>query len=130
MSTDLDELIIDCRAAVGEDRPQAVLREVLRRAVSRPAELMEALLPATRQQSVVVHVADDLTILQVVNAPGFTLHPHNHGLWSAYAFVNGQILVLAGGQQKSSPLGVFRAWSSGVLLFVIGLRACGSCRLR
>jgi len=89
MSTDLDELIIDCRAAVREDKPQAALREVLRRAVSRPAEVMEAL-PATRQQSVVVHVADDLTILQVVNAPGFTLYPHNHGSWSACAFYGGR----------------------------------------
>lgn len=40
MTTDLDQLIIDCRAALGEDRPQAALREVLRRAVSRPADLM------------------------------------------------------------------------------------------
>lgn len=36
MKTDLDQLIIDCRAALGEDKPQAALREVLRRAVSRP----------------------------------------------------------------------------------------------
>ena len=89
MKTDLDQLIIDCRAALGEDRPQAALREVLRRAVSRPADLMEAL-PAPRQQGVAVHVADDLTILQVVNAPGFTVFPHDHGMWSASAFYGGR----------------------------------------
>ena len=89
MKTDLDQLIIDCRAALGEDKPQAALREVLRRAVFRPADLMEAL-PAPRQQGVAVHVADDLTILQVVNAPGFTLYPHNHGLWTACALYGGR----------------------------------------
>lgn len=89
MTADLDQLIIDCRAALGEDKPQAAMREVLHRAVSRPSDLMEAL-PADRQQSVVVHVADDLTILQVVNAPGFALYPHDHGSWSACAFYGGR----------------------------------------
>ena len=89
MMTDLDQLIIDCRAALGEDKPQAAVREVLTRAVSRPADLMEAL-PAPRQQSVVVHVADDLTILQIVNEPGFALYPHDHGSWSACAFYGGR----------------------------------------
>ena len=89
MTIDLDQLVIDCRAALGEDRPQAALREVLRRAVSRPGDLMEAL-PAPHQQSVVVHAADDLTILQVVNAPGVALYPHDHGSWSACAFYGGR----------------------------------------
>src|SRR4051812_8692497 len=88
MKTDLDQLIIDCHAALGEDKPQAALRAVLQRAVARPSDLMEAL-PALRQQSVVVHVADDLTILQIVNEPGFTLYPHDHGSWSACAFYGG-----------------------------------------
>jgi predicted metal-dependent enzyme (double-stranded beta helix superfamily) len=89
MKTDLDQLIIDCRTALGEDRPQAALREVLQRAVSRPAGLMDVL-PAPHQQSVVVHVAEDLTILQVVNEPGFSLYPHDHGSWSACAFYGGR----------------------------------------
>lgn len=89
MKTDLDQLIVDCHGALTDDKPQGALREVLQRVVSRPAALMEAL-PAPRQQSVVVHVADDLTILQVVNEPGFTLYPHDHGSWSACAFYGGR----------------------------------------
>ena len=89
MKADLDQLINDCRAALAENQPRAALREVLQRAVARPADLLEAL-PAPRQQSVVVHVADDLTILQVVNEPGFTLYPHDHGSWSACAFYAGR----------------------------------------
>jgi predicted metal-dependent enzyme (double-stranded beta helix superfamily) len=89
MRIDLDQLVVDCRAALREDRPQAALRDVLQRAASRPADLLEAL-PAARQQGVAVHVADDLTILQVVNAAGFALYPHNHGSWSACAFYSGR----------------------------------------
>ena len=89
MKTDLDQLIIDCRAALNEDKPQAAMREVLQRAVCRPSDLMDAL-PAARQQCAVVHAADDLTILQVVNEPGFTLYPHDHGSWSACAFYGGR----------------------------------------
>ena len=66
MKADLDQLVIDCRATLGDTKARAALREVLERAVSRPADLMEAL-PAPSQQGVVVHVSDDLTILQVVN---------------------------------------------------------------
>ena len=76
MSTDLDQLIIDCRAALGEHAPQAAMREVLQRVVSRPSQLLDAP-PAPQQQSIAVHVADDLTILQVVSAPGFSLYPHD-----------------------------------------------------
>jgi predicted metal-dependent enzyme (double-stranded beta helix superfamily) len=78
MTTDLDQLIIDCQAALGEDRPQAALKEVLEREVSRRSDLLAAL-PADHQQSVPVHVSDDLTILQIVNAPGFAFLPHDHG---------------------------------------------------
>ncbi len=72
-----------------EDRPRAARREVLRRAVSRPADLQSAL-PAAQQQSIPVHVSDELTILQVVNAPGFALFPHDHGFWSACAYYAGR----------------------------------------
>jgi predicted metal-dependent enzyme (double-stranded beta helix superfamily) len=89
VTIDLDQLITDCRAALVEDRPQAALREVLQRAVSRPADLLAAL-PADQQQSIPVHVSDELTILQVVNAPGFAFLPHDHGSWSACAYYAGR----------------------------------------
>lgn len=61
----------------------------LERAVSRPSDLLAAL-PAERQQSVLVHVSDELTILQIVNAPGFAFLPHDHGSWSACAYYAGR----------------------------------------
>ena len=89
MTIDLDHLITECQSALTEDRPQAALREVLRRAVSRPTDLL-ALLPADQQQSIPVHVSDELTILQIVNAPGFAFLPHDHGSWSACAYYAGR----------------------------------------
>jgi predicted metal-dependent enzyme (double-stranded beta helix superfamily) len=89
MTIDLDQLVADCQQALGEDRPQGALKEVLQRAVSRPADLLAAL-PADQQQSIPVHVSDELTILQVVNAPGFVYLPHDHGSWSACAYYAGR----------------------------------------
>jgi predicted metal-dependent enzyme (double-stranded beta helix superfamily) len=89
VTTDLDQLIADCQSALGEDRPQAALKDVLQRAVSHPSALLAAL-PADQQQSIPVHVSDELTILQVVNAPGFAFLPHDHGSWSACAYYAGR----------------------------------------
>lgn len=89
MTVDLDQLVVDCKAALREDRPQAALREVLKRAVSRPSDLLDAL-PAPAQSSQVVHVDDELTIMQLVNEPGFVYLPHDHGVWSACAFYAGR----------------------------------------
>lgn len=89
MTIDLDQLVIDCKAAVREAHPQAAVREVLQRALSRPSDLLDAL-PAPKQSSLVVHVDDELTIMQVVNEPGFVYLPHDHGLWSACAFYAGR----------------------------------------
>lgn len=89
MTTDLDQLIADCRDALAQDRPQSALKEVLERTVARPADLLAAL-PADRQQSIPIHVSDELTILQIVNAPGFAFLPHDHGSWSACAYYAGR----------------------------------------
>lgn len=40
---DLDQLVIDCRAALRETSPQQAMREVLQRAVSRPSDVLDAL---------------------------------------------------------------------------------------
>lgn len=89
MRADLDQLVVDCRAALTEREPKSAMREVLTRAVSDATGLGEAL-PADQQQMVVVHLSDDLSILQIVNEPGFVFHPHDHGSWSACAFYAGR----------------------------------------
>lgn len=89
MTADLDQLVVDCQAALAEPRPQPALKEVLDRLVRRRSDLLEAL-PAPRQQMTVIHVSSHLTIFQLVNAPGFAFHAHDHGCWSAVAFYSGR----------------------------------------
>lgn len=89
MKADLDQLVADCQAALGDASPQKAMREVLQRAVSAPAALLAAL-PADKQSCVVVHASDDLTVMQLVNEPGFVYLPHEHGSWSACAFYAGR----------------------------------------
>ena len=86
---DLDELIVQCRRAIGEDQPRLAVQEVLERTVSAPGEVATAL-PATQAEIVPLYVADDLSILKVVWAPGMRIWPHNHLMWAAIALYGGQ----------------------------------------
>ena len=65
------------------------MQEVLERAVRNPAEVAAAL-PATRAEIVPLHVQDDLTVLNVVWAPGMRIWPHNHLMWADIALYGGQ----------------------------------------
>ena len=95
MSTSLtltpDDLVEDCKAAIGEARPYAAVREVLeRRLGDRGArDAVERALPATRAGIVPLHRADDLTVLQVVWGPGMRLYPHDHRMWAAIGIYAG-----------------------------------------
>ena len=62
------------------------MQELLERAVVDPAEVAAAL-PATRAEIVPLHVQDDLTVLNVVWAPGMRIWPHNHLMWADIALV-------------------------------------------
>ncbi|HET7490191.1 MAG TPA: hypothetical protein VFJ85_19865 [Acidimicrobiales bacterium] len=89
MRLDLDQLVVDCQRAIAETDPRAAVREVLERAIRDPAAV-DAALPAGRQQMTLLHVSDDLTIFQAVNAPSFSFKPHDHGCWSAVALYAGR----------------------------------------
>jgi hypothetical protein len=78
MSLEVDQLIADCQVALAEDRPQQAVREVLERAV-RTTGQYELALAFPRQQMTVLHVSEELTMFQLVNAPGFVFPPHTTG---------------------------------------------------
>lgn len=86
---DLDDFIRDCVAARAEPEPRLAIREVLARAVSEPPEVARRL-PAERAEIERLHVADDLTIIKVVWAPGMSIFPHDHRMWAAIAIYGGQ----------------------------------------
>jgi predicted metal-dependent enzyme (double-stranded beta helix superfamily) len=84
---EVDALIEDCRAAIAEAEPRLAVKEVLTRAVADPA-LADAL-PPSRAEVVPLHVADDLTVLKVVWAPGMRIGPHDHRMWAAIGVYTG-----------------------------------------
>ena len=86
---DIDELIEQCQHASREVERRLAVQEVLERAVRRPDEVAAAL-PATKVEIVPLHVADDLSVLKVVWAPGMRISPHNHLMWAAIALYGGQ----------------------------------------
>jgi predicted metal-dependent enzyme (double-stranded beta helix superfamily) len=85
---DLDAFLAECQTAVHGDDPLLAIREVLERAVAEPRSVADAL-PATRAELVRLHVADDLTVLKAVWAPGMQIRAHNHLMWAAIALYQG-----------------------------------------
>jgi predicted metal-dependent enzyme (double-stranded beta helix superfamily) len=86
---DLDDLLTECRAAVGETEPRVAVRETLTRALTRPRDVASALRPEDGGITL-LHHAPDLTVIHIVWAPGMDLYPHNHHMWAAIGIYAGQ----------------------------------------
>ena len=93
MSTtfDVDTFVGECKEAVGEDRPHAAVRDVLDRHLGSGSsrQAVTRALPPEHAGIVPLHVADDLTVLQVVWGPGMRLYPHDHRMWAAIGIYEG-----------------------------------------
>jgi predicted metal-dependent enzyme (double-stranded beta helix superfamily) len=89
MSFDLDRLVADLRAALGERSRQA-LREVVARAVAEPAALLERIGAPDKAAVQVLHQAPDLTVLNVVWAPKQVTFPHDHRMGAVIGMYGGR----------------------------------------
>ena len=87
---DLERLIADCRAAHEQDRSHKAIREVLARALERPAEVLQAVGEPTRAGIRKLHHSPQLTILNVVWAPHMSIFPHNHRMWAVIGIYTGR----------------------------------------
>ena len=87
---DLDQFIADCRAALAADPSHKVVREVVARAVSEPAAVLDALGEPRRAGLHKLYRSVDLTILNVVWAPMMTIVPHNHHMWAVIGIYTGR----------------------------------------
>jgi predicted metal-dependent enzyme (double-stranded beta helix superfamily) len=86
---DVDELVAEAKAAVGEDEPRGAVRELLERTMSTPTEVGDVLQP--RQGGLdLLYVSDELTVLHVIWAPGMRLFPHDHQMWANIGIYAGQ----------------------------------------
>jgi predicted metal-dependent enzyme (double-stranded beta helix superfamily) len=86
---DIDAFLAECQQARSETEPRRATREVLSRALARPAELADALRP-TEGGITLLHHEPDLTVIHVVWAPGMRLFPHDHRMWAAIGIYAGQ----------------------------------------
>ena len=75
---DVQRFIEQCQGALKETDASAAIREILERTVSKPAEVLAGLGEPDRATVQKLHVADDLTILNVIWGPHMTIMPHNH----------------------------------------------------
>jgi predicted metal-dependent enzyme (double-stranded beta helix superfamily) len=87
---DLDQFIVDCRAAIAADKSHRLVREMVARAVSDPGAVLARLGEPTRAMVQTLHRSDGLTILNVVWAPYMTLMPHNHNMWAVIGIYIGR----------------------------------------
>ena len=87
---DLDQFVLDCRAALQADSSQKNVREIVARAVSDCSRVLRALGEPQRAEMQILHRSDDLTILNVIWAPYMTLLPHNHQMWAVIGIYSGR----------------------------------------
>tara|TARA_R110002167_G_scaffold352892_1_gene565935 strand:+ start:84 stop:617 length:534 start_codon:yes stop_codon:yes gene_type:complete len=87
---DLDRFVEDCRAAVSADPTHETVQDVVARAFSDPADVLAGVGEPTAGGIVPLHVADALTILNVIWKPGMTLMPHNHEMWAVIGVYGGR----------------------------------------
>jgi len=90
MSFELDQLISDCGAAVKEHAPIKAVREIVARAVSDPNAVLDVLGVPTKGEVQRLHVSDELTVINVIWAPGMMIMPHNHNMWAVIGVYGGR----------------------------------------
>jgi predicted metal-dependent enzyme (double-stranded beta helix superfamily) len=107
---DLERLVADCRAALKEHSPQSATKEIVARAMAHPADVERALGTPQEGKLVTLYHAPDLTILNLIWAPGMSIYPHDHRMWAVIGLYGGrednvfyrrstQGLVKTGGKQ-------------------------------
>ncbi len=86
---EVEQLIDDCKQALNEDGSTKVVREIVARAVSNPAELIAAVGEPRQAMVEKVYHSPELTILNLVWAPHMTLQAHNHNMWAVIGIYTG-----------------------------------------
>jgi predicted metal-dependent enzyme (double-stranded beta helix superfamily) len=85
----IDELVGSCVGACRDPDVRGAVRDVLRDAMSDTRAVADALVPDKAGITLLYH-ADDLTIINVVWAPGMQIFAHDHRMWAAIAVYAGR----------------------------------------
>ena len=86
----LDTFVADCRTALGESPPEIAVRELVERAVAQPGDVERALGSPTLGSVTTLHRSPELTILNVIWAPGMAIYPHDHPMWAVIGLYGGR----------------------------------------
>jgi predicted metal-dependent enzyme (double-stranded beta helix superfamily) len=88
---DVETFVEDCKAAVAERAGPLAVRDLVARAVSDPAAVLEGLGEPTEAGFQPLYRDDDLTILNFAWAPLMSLLPHDHnGMWAVIGLYSGR----------------------------------------
>jgi predicted metal-dependent enzyme (double-stranded beta helix superfamily) len=87
---ELDCFVADCQAAVSLDGTQRAIRELMREAVSDPAQVIRALGEPKQAGIGLLHRSNELTVINVVWGPHMTAMPHNHHMWAVIGMYCGR----------------------------------------
>ena len=86
--SDTDQLVHDCQQALADPEPRLAVKDVLTRAVHDRA-LVEVL-QQDRGGLFPLYTSPELSVVNVIWAPGMGFRPHNHLMWSAIGLYGGQ----------------------------------------
>ena len=87
---DLDRFIADCLTAQAADPSFRQVQDVVARAVANPAHVLHHLGEPQRPAMQKLYHAAELTILNVIFAPGMTIPPHDHRMRAVIGIYTGR----------------------------------------
>ena len=88
---DPESFVSDCIAALGEDDAHRAIHELVRRSVSDPSGIVDAV--GDRTISPMMRTwfcSDELTVLRIVWPPGVDLFAHDHAMWASIGIYGGR----------------------------------------
>lgn len=87
---DIERSVADCRTGLKERSPQSAIKEIVAQAMSNPGEVEKALGTPYEAKLVTLHQAADLTVLNLIWAPGMSIYPHDHRMWAVIGLSGGR----------------------------------------
>jgi predicted metal-dependent enzyme (double-stranded beta helix superfamily) len=86
---DTDTLVADCLTAVREETDaRRAVREILVRTLSKPEPVAQAIGKELGGIDLVYN-SEELTVLNVIWAPGMAIYPHDHRMWAVIGIYGG-----------------------------------------
>jgi predicted metal-dependent enzyme (double-stranded beta helix superfamily) len=85
---DTDSLVSDLHTAIKESDPRRAVRELMIRTLEKPTPVQKSLGKKLGGLETIYN-SEDLTVLNVIWAPGMKLYPHDHRMWAVIGIYGG-----------------------------------------